>query len=215
MTPDTTPNRPPIVIAVVDDDEAVRDALTVLLETAGHRIHTFASGPALFEALDQVEVDVVLLDMRMPEIGGLELLEPLGRAAPDAGVVMITGHGDVPMAVRALHRGAVDFVEKPFSDTRILSAVERAAELAAGRRARRTRRDEARAILARLTPRETEVMSMVSRGLASKQIAGLLELSPRTVEIHRQHVMAKTGAGSVAELVRMVVRAELADPAQG
>ena len=99
--------------------------------------------------------------------------------------------------------------------TRILSAVERAAELAAGRRARRTRRDEARAILARLTPRETEVMSMVSRGLASKQIAGLLELSPRTVEIHRQHVMAKTGAGSVAELVRMVVRAELADPAQG
>ena len=196
-------------VLIVDDDEAVRDSLKLLLEAVSLRVVTYASGDQLLADLDTLEQSVILLDIRMPGTGGMEVLRTLGEVAPEHVVIMITGHGDVPMAVRAMRLGAVDFIEKPFADGRILDAVRSADQTAAERRSDGEARRQAKALMERLTPRELEIMALVVAGNPTKVIAGDLSISPRTVEIHRQRIMQKMEARSLSQLVRLALAAEI------
>lgn len=192
-------------IFVVDDDEAVRDSLQALLQTRGFEVRVFESAPMLLAAIDKDTRGCVLTDVRMPEMDGLELQRRLaGHMLP---VVVMSGHGDIPMAVQAMRDGAVDFVEKPYSDETILGAVARAAGLAEQRARTVGSKAEAKTRLARLTPREREVLDRLVEGLQNKAIAHVLEISPRTVEIHRANVMEKMQARSLSDLVRMALAA--------
>lgn len=196
------------VVHVVDDDGAIRDALVLLLEAAGHTARAHADAMTFLRMLDPVEPCCVVADVRMPGLSGLELLRHLRQRRVDAPVIIITGHADVAMAVEALKSGAADFIEKPFDEDVLLSAVERAQDR--GARAFRERR-QLEDILARadtLTPREREVMALVVQGLPNKAVAVELSISARTVEIHRGRVMEKMGAASLSDLVRMALRLE-------
>lgn len=196
------------VVHVVDDDGAIRDALVLLLEAAGHTARAHADAVAFLQALDPIEPGCVLADVRMPGLSGLDLLRHLRERRVDLPVIIITGHADVAMAVQALKAGAADFIEKPFDEDVLLAAVERA--LDCGARAFRERR-QVEDIVARadtLTPREREVMDLVVQGLPNKAVAVELSISARTVEIHRSRVMEKMGAASLSDLVRMALRLE-------
>jgi two-component system response regulator FixJ len=171
------------------------------------------NGLAALALAQQHPVDAVLLDIRMPGMDGLALLESLGRERRGVPVVMMTGHADVPMAVRAMQAGAADFVEKPFASARLLESIRHAIVRSASVRASAPD-PEVGARFASLTPRETEVMQQMVIGLPNKLIAHRLGMSPRTVEIHRGRVMQKTGAESLSHLVRMAMRAGL-DPDAG
>ncbi|MEZ5824401.1 MAG: response regulator [Geminicoccaceae bacterium] len=199
----------PIDVIVVDDDEAVRDSLTLLLESEGINARALASGDELLEKLDDLDHGLILLDIRMPGTNGLEVLRLLGERAPERVVIMITGHGDVPMAVRAMRLGAVDFIEKPFVDSRILDAVRTASRTAAERRSDARMREHALGLMSRLTPREAEIMALVVAGRPTKVIAGDLDISPRTVEIHRQRIIQKMEARSLSQLVRLALAADM------
>ena len=192
------------LVHVVDDDDAVRDSLTLLLESAGFAVRTYSSATALLAALPGI-AGCILTDVRMPEMDGLALQRHLAEAGVRLPVIVMTGHGDVPIAVEALKTGASDFLEKPFDDTQLLVAVTNA--IAASERAR----DEVEAVaditrkLAILTPREREVLEKLVEGLPNKTIAYDLGSSPRTIEVHRARVMEKMGARSLPELVRMTI----------
>jgi two-component system, LuxR family, response regulator FixJ len=191
-------------VHVVDDDDAVRESLVFLLETAGHAVRSHASATECLAQAPRTDVGCVITDVRMPEIDGLELQQRLAAAGCGLPVIVITGHSDVPMAVRALKAGAVDFLEKPFDDNQLLSAVGQAVDAcrkAAGASAAARAAGEK---LGRLTAREREVLDAMVAGHASKEIARALGVSPRTVEVHRARVMEKMGARSVQELVHMV-----------
>jgi two-component system response regulator FixJ len=198
------------VVHVVDDDGAVRDSLAFLLGSAGLAVRTYASAAAFLDAMPIAGPGCVLTDVRMPDMDGLTLqrrLADLGSALP---VIVMTGHGDVPIAVAALKTGAVDFLEKPFDDDRLIEVVREA--LAASLQAQRAA-DEIRGIVARmetLTPRERDVLDGLLAGRSNKEIAQELGSSPRTVEVHRARVMDKMGVHSVAELVRMALAAQQA-----
>ena len=200
-------------VHVVDDDAAVRGSLQFLLESAGLRVATHPSAEAFLDAAACAPVGCVLTDLRMPGLGGLALQAELlarGRHIP---VIVMTGHGDVPTAVRALKDGAIDFLEKPFADEQLFDAVRRA--LDAGRAVRTAEAAAAAAAqrLARLTPREREVMEGLVAGRASKEIARDLGTSPRTIEVHRLRVMGKLEVQSLPDLVRLV-QAAAAEPGQ-
>jgi two-component system response regulator FixJ len=190
---------------VVDDDEAVRESLQLLLESAGHRVRSFASGSEFLTAMPSSEDGCLIIDVRMPGIGGLAVQERLRDERIALPVIVITGHGDVPLAVRAMKAGAVDFVEKPFTEQGILAAVERALEI--GRRKPKVGIEaaDAEARLSQLTEREHEVLRLLVAGKPNKMIAYELGISPRTVEIHRARVMGKTRARSLSELVRLAI----------
>ena len=190
---------------VVDDDEAVRESLQLLLESAGHRVRSFASGSEFLTAMPSSEDGCLIIDVRMPGIGGLAVQERLRDEHIALPVIVITGHGDVPLAVRAMKAGAVDFVEKPFTEQGILAAVERALEI--GRRKPKVGIEaaDAEARLSQLTEREHEVLRLLVAGKPNKMIAYELGISPRTVEIHRARVMGKTRARSLSELVRLAI----------
>lgn len=195
-------------IFVVDDDEAVRDSLAALLQAHGFEVRAFESAPNLLSVIGVDTRGCVLTDVRMPEMDGLELQRRLaGHMLP---VVMMSGHGDIPMAVQAMRDGAVDFVEKPYSDDTILQAVVRAAAMIEPRARMAAGKAEAQARMARLTPREREVLDRLVEGMQNKAIAHALEISPRTVEIHRANVMEKMETKSLSELVRMALAAEAA-----
>ena len=192
-------------IFVVDDDDAVRESLAALLETAGYRTEAYASGTAFLEALDAVAGACVVLDIRMPGPDGLEVQRRLNARGAPLPVVIVTGHGDVAMAVQAMRAGAVDFIEKPVARDRLLESVARAVD--AGRSARRdaTERAAIAARLETLTAREREVLRQLVIGHSNKVAAHALGISPRTIEIHRRNVMAKLAARSLSHLVRMAI----------
>jgi two-component system response regulator FixJ len=194
-------------VHVVDDDAAVRDSLSLLLESAGFSVRAYDSAPAFLQALPASAPGCVLTDVRMPELDGLALQRRLNELGSRLPVIVMTGHGDVPIAVEALKAGAADFLEKPFDDTQLLAAVSSA--LATSKR----ERDEVAALaaitarLASLTPREREVLDRLVAGQPNKTIAYDLGSSPRTVEVHRARVMEKMHARSLPELVRMTIAA--------
>jgi RNA polymerase sigma factor (sigma-70 family) len=192
-------------VYVVDDDEAMRDSLAWLLESHGHRVVAFPSAAAFLEAYRPELRGCLVLDVRMPGMSGIELHERLRALRATLPVLFITGHGDVPMAVSAVKKGAVDFVEKPFADADLLRLVGQALELERRQLDARLRDAEVRRRIDSLTEREREVLGLVVAGKLNKQIADELGISPKTVEVHRARVMEKMAAGSVAELVQAVV----------
>ncbi len=191
------------VVFIVDDDEALRDSLCWLLESAGLRVETHDSANSFLQSYYPGQSGCLLLDVRMPGMNGLELQEQLESRDVRLPVVIMTGHGDVAMAVRALKAGAMDFIEKPFDDELLLASIQRALVLDTEQRKNRATQAEVLARLAHLTRREHQVMELVTIGKANKQIASELNVSAKTVEAHRAHVMEKMQAKSLAELVRM------------
>ena len=202
------PVAPDQKIYIIDDDEALRDSLVWLLESSGYRVAAYASAEAFLAAYTAAMTGCLVLDVRMPGMSGLELFEELRARHCTLPVIFITGHGDVPMAVSAVKKGAVDFIEKPFGDRDMLGLIEQclAAELA-GRLKRRLEADTARR-LDHLTQREREVLDLIILGKLNKQIADVLGISIKTVEVHRARVMEKMGAHSLAELVQHVITVE-------
>ena len=197
------------IVAVIDDDDAVRDSLGALLEAAGYGVDTYPSGRAFLSALPETRPACALVDVRMPEMDGLELQRRLAEAAPSLPVIIITGHGDIAMAVKAIKAGAVDFVEKPFPDSTILDRIAQALALREETLSREARRLDIGQRLGRLTAREHEVFERLARGSSNKAIARELGISPRTVEVHRARVMDKLQAPSLSHLVRMAMIAHV------
>jgi two-component system response regulator FixJ len=192
------------VVHLIDDDEAVRQSVAFLLTTSGFAVRVYESATAFLDALPSLQPGCVVTDVRMPGMDGLALQRELANRGVGFPVIVITGHADVPLAVEAMKSGAVDFIEKPFNDNSLLSAI-RVAIAQHGRNARRD--DEIAAIKAKLgslSPREREVLDGLVAGLPNKTIAYDLKISARTVEVHRANLMTRMGAHSVADLVRMV-----------
>ncbi|EIC21700.1 response regulator FixJ [Thiorhodovibrio frisius] len=194
-------------VYVVDDDEAMRESLQWLIESDGMRVRTFGSADAFLSACEPGWSGCLLLDVRMPGMSGLELQAYLSRRSICLPVIVITGHGDVAMAVRAMKAGALDFIEKPFNDDALLGSIRRALETDDRDRVQRSARSEIQSRMTDLTPREHEVMDMVVEGQSNREIATALSVSIKTVEVHRARVMDKMQADSLADLVRMAIMA--------
>jgi two-component system response regulator FixJ len=190
---------------VIDDDAAVRESTDFLLRSAGLTVKTYDSAAAFLDALPTIGSGCIITDVRMPGISGIDLLRRLKEMQVQLPVIVITGHGDVPLAVEAMKSGAVDFLEKPFDDDVLLASVRTALNRSEASAALETERAEIRARIAALTHREHEVLNGLIAGHPNKIIAYDLEISPRTVEIYRANVMTKMKAGSLSELVRMVL----------
>ncbi len=197
------------IVFVVDDDQAIRRSLKWLIESVGLQVETYASADEFMRSYYPGRAGCLLLDVRMPGMSGLELQEHFARNDIHIPIIIITGHGDVPMAVRAMKAGAIDFIDKPFNDELLLESIRNALAIDQQQREFQGRRAEIAARLAHLTPREHEVMEMVTEGRSNKEIAMDLGVSAKTVEAHRARVMEKMEAGSLAELVRMVMAAGL------
>jgi len=197
-SPVTTP-----VVYVVDDDDGMRRALTLLLSTVGYKTLAFPGPKEFLAQFDPDTHGCLVLDIRMPEMSGLELQQHLNRTGSMLPVIFITGHGDVPMAVQAMKEGAFEFIQKPFRDQDLLDRINHALQQDAENRSNLARRAEILRRMESLTPRERQVMALVVDGAANKVIAIDLDLSERTVEIHRAKVMEKMGARSVAHLVKL------------
>lgn len=195
------------VVHVIDDDEAMRESLAFLLDTAGLNSRTYDSAMAFLEDADLSAPGCIVTDVRMPQMSGLDLVRELTRRGVTRPVIVITGHGDVPLAVEAMKAGVVDFLEKPFSDDALIGAISSAlnGQAQSGQQDQERRRFEA--VLEGLSPREKDVLRGVVAGKPNKIIAFELGISPRTVEVYRANVMTKTGAGSLSELVRMAMLA--------
>ena len=204
LAPVTTP----ATIHVVDDDDAVREATCLMLEATGYDPRPHRSGQHFLDAADLLANGCVVLDLRMPGLSGLEVLEAMSAGGSQLPVVMVTGHGDVRTAVGAMRSGAADFIEKPYAQDMLIAAINRAI------RASMRRRDDravagAKARIARLTPRECQVLHALMQGKANKAIAFDLDLSPRTVEMHRAGMMDRLGAASLSEALRVAFQAGL------
>ena len=197
------PSKPTVFI--VDDDPAVRDSLRWLLGSVDLAVETYATGEHFLRAYDPARPGCLVLDVRMPGMGGLRLQEELTAQGIRLPIIILTGYAEVQTAVRALKTGAFDFLEKPYSDEMLLDRIHHAIETDRQTRAAAALRAEVAAHYALLTPREREVMGLVTAGKANKVIATELGLSPKTVEVHRAAVMDKMGADSVADLVRLEV----------
>ena len=194
-------------ILIVDDDPDVRDSLRVLLESSGFAVreHDSAGGVLSDPAVD--DGLCLIADIRMPEMDGLQLQEELNRRKVLLPVIVVTGHGDVPLAVRAMKAGAIDFLEKPFDEALLLAAVQRAKEAADRSRSQTEIGENASRLIAQLTPRERDVLKHLVAGRSNKVIAYELSISPRTVEIHRAHLMDKMQARSLSDLIRVALAA--------
>jgi FixJ family two-component response regulator len=192
-------------VFVVDDDQEVRDALTLLMTSVGLAVEAFGSAQEFLDQFDPARPGCLLLDIRMKGMSGLDLQDRLIVEEVHPPIIVITGHGDVPMAVRAVKAGAVDFIEKPFKEQVLLDSVFRAIESDADNRGRVLQLADINARLQRLTPRESEVLDMVVAGKRNKLIADELGISQSTVEAHRAKVMDKMEAGSLSDLMRMML----------
>ena len=215
-----TPCKPKVHI--VDDDDAVRDSLRELVESAGLHAALYASAEEFLGAADAGLAGCLLLDIRMAGLSGLDLQQVLHDRQIDLPVMVISGHGDVTAATRAFKQGAIDFIQKPFDPPVLLHCIRAALERHTRIRETRARQSAIAARLATLSPREREVLRLLTAGLVNKQIAVTLGIAERTVEFHRAHIMDKTGAGSIFDLVQMVVavgagdtpRSSLSDPVE-
>lgn len=198
------------VVHVIDDDEPAREALAFLIDCAGLQVRTYESAVRFLEAVPTMEHGCIVTDVRMPELSGVELIGRLKALGIKDPVIVITGHADVPMAIQAMKAGVADFLEKPFSDDAILGAIRAALLRQTGGEAADAEREAIKARLATLSQRESQVLDGLVAGHANKVIAYDLNISARTVEVYRAHVMTKMHAGSLSELVRMVMLAKLA-----
>jgi RNA polymerase sigma factor (sigma-70 family) len=199
-------------VFLVDDDAAVRRALTRLLRTAGLEVVSFASADALLREVDGGRPSCVVADLRMPGINGLELQDEMARRGLDLPLLFISGQADVSSSVRAMKGGAVDFLEKPVSDTALIEAVQRALARHRERQADRQEQEVLEKRLARLTPREKQVFALVAAGLLNKQVGYELGATEKTIKVHRARVMEKMEAESLADLVRMAGRLGIGTP---
>jgi two-component system, LuxR family, response regulator FixJ len=197
------------VIHVIDDDAAMRDSLVFLLEVNGFQPEAFESSRSFLSKAASNPPACIVSDIRMPGMNGIELVRKLKGEGVSCPVILITGHGDVALAVEAMKAGAVDFIEKPFDDAVLLGAIRSALDAAPSDQGESAARAEAEARLAELSPRERDVLQGVVAGKINKVIAHELNISPRTVEVYRANLMAKTGARSVSELMRIALAAGL------
>jgi two-component system response regulator FixJ len=195
------------VVHVIDDDEAVRQSLAFLLGTAGIEVETYDSAVTFLKTAAAIRDGCIVTDVRMPQLSGIELLRTLKELKLDVPVIVITGHGDVPLAVEAMKIGAADFLEKPFDDEVLLASVRSALDQQDRNSRRQAERAEIESRLAALSNREREVLDGLVAGHANKQIAFDLGISPRTVEIYRANLMTKMQAASLSDLVRMALTA--------
>ncbi len=189
-------------IFVVDDDPSVRKSTKLMLESVGFNVKTFASAQDFLKAKVQEDIGCLILDVRMPGVSGLDLQEKLVSAKSPPPVIFITGHGTVPMSVRAMKAGAVDFLQKPFEEQDLLDAINRAITRQRERKSEKDEADRLQQRLKALTPREYEVFSLLVTGMANKEIAYKLGMSERTVKFHRANIIEKTNAGSLVDLMR-------------
>jgi two-component system response regulator FixJ len=192
-------------IFVIDDDDAVRESLEFLLKTAGIPVRGFESAKAFLDVLPRVDHGCIITDVRMPEITGIDLLKKVKEVRPELPVIVITGHGDIALAVEAMKIGAVDFLEKPFDDDHLLASVKGALDREADLAKRKAEVGEIQDKLAALSNRERQVLEGLVVGNANKTIAFDLGISPRTVEIYRANLMTKMAANSLSDLVRMAM----------
>jgi FixJ family two-component response regulator len=192
-------------IFIVDDDEAVRDSLRWLLEANGYRVKSFSGAEEFLESYDPEQVGVLIADVRMPGMSGLELQEALIARKSPLPIVFITGHGDVPMAVATMKKGAVDFLEKPFNETDLRDIVARMLDRANARASQAQVHKNHQAVLGRLTAREQQVLERIVAGRLNKQIAGDLNISIKTVEAHRANIMEKLEVTTVADLMKIAL----------
>lgn len=198
------------LIHIVDDEEAIRKSAGFLLKTAGYAVETWASGKAFLADVKHAEMGCILLDIRMPEMDGLDVQQALAARGVTMPVVIMTGHGDVGIAVRAMKAGAVDFLEKPFERAVLIGAIEAAFARMAQADSASGRAQEAEVRLAALTPRERDVLDGLARGLPNKTIAFDLGISARTVEVHRANLMAKLEVRSLSDALRIAFAAGIA-----
>lgn len=192
-------------VYIVDDDEAVRFSLKLLAESVGYKAAAFGSAGAFLDTYDPEQPGCLVLDVRMRGMSGLDLQDELNRRGIILPVIVVSGHGDIPMAVRAMRNGALDFIEKPFRDQTLLDRIQQAIEIDEHRRAAHREQTKIQRRLTRLTPRESEVLELVVAGKTNKEIANQFGVSVRAVESHRARVMERMGADGLADLVRKVL----------
>lgn len=195
------------MIYVIDDDDAMRDSLNFLLDSSGYSVILFDDAQRFMEALPGLAFGCVVSDVRMPGIDGIELLKRMKAQHSPFPILIMTGHGDVPLAVEAMKLGAVDFLEKPFEDDRLIAMIETAIRQAEPAAKSEAIAQDVAARVASLSPRERQVMEGLVAGLSNKLIARDYDISPRTIEVYRANVMTKMRAGSLSELVRLAMRA--------
>ena len=208
-------NRNNRVVHLVDDDEAIRRSAGFMLKTSGYAVKIWASGVDLLKEARDLDPGVVLLDVRMPEMDGLEVQKALRDRGVALPVIVMTGHGDVTVAVQAMKQGALDFIEKPFEKAALIAALEEGFARIEQADRNRSRGEEARIRLEALTPREKDVLQGLVRGHPNKTIAYDLDISPRTVEIHRANLMHKLAVASLSEALRIAFAAGLGDEQEG
>jgi len=207
--------QPEPVVFVIDDDDAVRQSIAFLLKTAGIGVREFESARAFLDVLPQVDFGCIITDVRMPDINGIELLRAVRESKPDLPVIVITGHGDVPLAVEAMKLGAADFLEKPFDDDLLIASVQSALSQEADAAKRKAEIAGINDKLNALSNRERQVLEGLVVGKANKVIAFDLGISPRTVEIYRANLMTKMSANSLSDLVRMAMISGILDNSTG
>lgn len=196
-----------LLVHVIDDEDSVRRGASFYLKSSGYAVRSWELGAAFLKNLKHVEPGCVLLDIRMPEIDGLQVQQQLNECGMVLPVIMLTGHGDILIAVKAMKAGAVDFLEKPFETDALKDAIDRAFERLASVKAATTREDDAELLLAALTERERSVLEGLAQGLPNKTIAYDLGISSRTVEVHRANIMTKLKARSLSQVLRVAFAA--------
>jgi FixJ family two-component response regulator len=197
------------IVFVIDDDASVRKSLKRLLDAARHKVELFTSASEFLARSSHDGPSCVVVDVRMPELNGIDFQKALIEGGREEQLVFITGHGDIPMCAKAMKAGAVDFLPKPFKPKQLLESVERSLTRSAEQRRRASAKTHARDLIERLTPREHEVMQLVATGMLNKQVGGELGMAEKTVKTHRAHVMQKLGITSVAELMVVLQKAEV------
>ena len=197
------------IVFVIDDDASMRKSLKRLLDAASYKVELFTSASEFLARSAHDGPSCVVVDVRMPELSGIDFQKALIEGGREEQLVFITGHGDVPMCAQAMKAGAVDFLPKPFKPKQLLESVERALTRSAKQRRRASAKTHARDLIERLTPREHEVMQLVATGMLNKQVGGELGMAEKTVKTHRAHVMQKLGITSVAELMVVLQKAEV------